>query len=160
MLWRKKQQEEKTPWYRRRDYKGNLTEDEKRELDALRWSAQQSGGKHPAAEYGDLPNEVQAYISKLEIELNDERGAVLMGRVLVASGIGAFIVASYFGWSAPNNHGSTLSLLGGLLLFVVAWFYYFWEEKKLRNDFWAGGASERIRSEWELEYVVSKKMKK
>ena len=160
MFWRKKQQEEQTPWYRRRRYTGNLTEDEKRELDALRWSAQQPGGKHPAAEYSDLPEEVQSYISKLEIELHDERGTVLMGRVLVASGIGAFIVASYFGRSVPSNHGSTLSLLGGLVFVVFAWFYYFWEEKKLRNEFWAGGASERIRSEWELEYVVSKKMKK
>jgi hypothetical protein len=51
------------PWYRRRDYKGNLTEDEKRELDHFRWLAQQPGGKHPADH--DLPEEVDLYISKL-----------------------------------------------------------------------------------------------
>jgi len=35
--------------------------------------------------------------------------------------------------------------------------FYFHEEKKLRNEFKAGGASERIRTEWELDYIVSKK---
>ena len=115
MFWRKKKNpEDQMPWYRRRGYKGDLTEDEKRELDSLRWLAQQPGGKHPAAEYSDLllPDEVRTYISKLEIELHDERGTLLMGRVLVATGLGAFLLASYFGWIGPMNHeSSTLSFL-------------------------------------------------
>ena len=160
MFWRNKRQEEQIPWYRQRGYKGNLTEDEKRELDSLRWLAQQPGGKHPAAEYSDLPEEVQSYISKLEIELHDERGTVLMGRVLVTSGIGVFILADYFGWIAPITRDSTLLFLIGLFLIVFPWFVYVHEEKKLRNEFRPGGASERIRAEWELDYVVSKKMKR
>ena len=71
---------------------------------SLRWLAQQPGGKHPAADYDDLPDEVRSYIIKLEIELHDERGTLLMGRVLVATGLGAFLLASYFGWiSTPIN---------------------------------------------------------
>src|SRR4051794_24465203 len=104
MFWRKKKQEDQIPWYRQPGYKGNLTEDEKRELDSLRWLAQQPGGKHPAAEYSDLPEEVQSYISKLEFELRDERGTVLIGQVLVACGIGVFIITSHFGWSVPIAH--------------------------------------------------------
>ena len=158
MFWRKKKQEDETPWYRRRGYKGNLTENEKRELDSLRWLSQQPEGKHPATEYSDLPEEVQSYISKLEVELHDERGAILIGRVLLAFGIGIFIVASHFGWSIRIARDSTISLLSGLFLIVVPWIFYFREEKKLRNEFRAGGASERIRTEWELDYVVSRKI--
>src|SRR3954451_19161342 len=72
MFRRKEEARQFIPWYRERSYKGNLTEEEKRELDSYRWMAQQPGGKHPAAEYGDLAAEVQSYISKLEIELYDK----------------------------------------------------------------------------------------
>jgi len=159
MLWRKTKMDDQIPWYRQRAYRGNLTEDEKRELDSFRWLAQQPGGKHPAAEYSDLPEEVQSYISKLEIELHDERGTLLMVRVLVASGIGILIIANYFGWRIPINNGSMWSLLGGLFLIVFGWVYYFRDEKRLRNQFRGGGATERIRTEWELEYIVSKTIK-
>ena len=43
-----------TPWYRRKEYKGNLTEEEKRHLDSFRLDE-----KHPAAAVEDLPEEVQ-----------------------------------------------------------------------------------------------------
>jgi exonuclease I len=36
MFRRKKKQPEHLPWYRARNYKGNLTEDEKRQLDFFR----------------------------------------------------------------------------------------------------------------------------
>jgi hypothetical protein len=55
------------PWYRARDYKGDVTEEEKRELDSFR-HRESEGGEHPSASYGDLPKEVQLYISKIEIE--------------------------------------------------------------------------------------------
>ena len=158
MFWRKKQ-EDQVPWYRQRGYKGNLTEEEKRELDSLRWLAQQPGGKHPAAEYSDLPEGVQSYISKLEIKLHDERGAVLMGRVLFACVMGVLLVAGYFGWKPVNHEGSNFALLFGVALIVLPWFLFFREEKKLRNEFRAGQCSERIRTEWELDYIVSKKTK-
>jgi hypothetical protein len=58
MLWRKK---ESLPWYRAPNYKGDLTEDEKRELDLFRYRAERHGIKHPAATYDDLPEEVGSY---------------------------------------------------------------------------------------------------
>jgi len=156
MFWRKKNREDQVPWYRRRDYKGNLREDEKRELDHFRWLAQQPGGKHPS-DY-DLPKEVTDYISKLEFELHDARGTLLMGQVLFASGLGVLILASFFGWNwFPVNHdGSALALLLGVLFIVVPWIFYFREQKKLGDrlfDFDGG------RTEWEQHYVVSKRRK-
>lgn len=157
MFWRKKSKEEFVPWYRKRGYKDNLTEEEKRELDSFRWLAQQPEGKHPSAEYSELPEEVQSYISKLQIELHDERGTLLMGRVLFSCIIGVYLVASYFGWRPYNNEGSLWSLCFGIFLIVIPWVYYFREERKLRNDLL--NSTEKIRAEWELDYIVSKKLK-
>jgi len=125
MFWRKKKDpEEQIPWYRQRGYKGNLAEDEKRELDSLRWLAQQPGGKHPAAEFSDLADEVRSYIIKLEFELRDERESRLMGRVALAFCFGVFLLASYFGWFVPTTHqDSTASLFVGLLFIVFPWFF-------------------------------------
>ena len=60
--------EEWVPWYRERNYKGTLTEVEKREFDAFR-----SNPKHPAASFDELPQEVQNYIDELEFELYDRK---------------------------------------------------------------------------------------
>jgi hypothetical protein len=157
MFWRKKKnQEDRMPWYRRRDYKGNLTEDEKRELDHFRWLAQQPGGKHPADH--DLPEEVNDYISKLKIELHDERGTLLMGRALFVSGFGVLMLASFFGWSPVkvNHEGSVLMFLLGVLFIVVPWFYYSREHKKLGDQLFD---YDGIRVEWELNYIASRRRK-
>ena len=53
---KRKRQVEHLPWYRARNYKGDLTETEKRQLDAFRKQP-----KHPAAEEDDLPEEVRNY---------------------------------------------------------------------------------------------------
>jgi hypothetical protein len=66
MFWRPKKQREVLPWYRARGYKGDLTEAEKREVDSFRVLP-----KHPAAQYEDLPDEVQQYIAEVEIERYD-----------------------------------------------------------------------------------------
>lgn len=66
----RKNKKEPLPWYRARNYKGNLTEAEKRELDLLR-HRESEGGEHPSANYGYLPEEVQSYLSKIEIERYD-----------------------------------------------------------------------------------------
>jgi hypothetical protein len=82
-----------------------------------------------------------------------------MGRVLFTSAIGLFLVASYFGWTAPiNHHNNSLSLLIGVALLVIPWFFYGREERKLR--FRVGGTTEGIRTEWELDHIVSKTKKR
>jgi hypothetical protein len=63
---RRKSSSERLPWYRAPDYSGNLTEAEKRELHAFRMQA-----RHPAYQYGDLPEHVESYIARLEIEAYD-----------------------------------------------------------------------------------------
>jgi hypothetical protein len=62
MFWRKRNKKEPLPWYRAPNYKGNLAEDEKRELDSFRHQAKGHGVMHPAATYSDLPEEVGSYI--------------------------------------------------------------------------------------------------
>ena len=57
---------ERPPWYRVPDYKGNLIEAEKRELDAFR-----ARPRHPAFEYSELSEQVEIYISGLETEAYD-----------------------------------------------------------------------------------------
>jgi hypothetical protein len=44
-MWKRKPKTEWVPWYRAHDYKGDMTETEKRELDAFRMEP-----KHPAAQ--------------------------------------------------------------------------------------------------------------
>src|SRR5262245_48784989 len=69
---KKKQPTEHLPWYRERNYTGNLTEVEKRQLDAFRMQE-----KHPAADYDDLPEEVKRYIGSLEMEVYDNKQGAL-----------------------------------------------------------------------------------
>ena len=46
MFWRKKKNpEDQMPWYRRRGYKGDLTEDEKRELELLAMAGSATWGQ-------------------------------------------------------------------------------------------------------------------
>jgi hypothetical protein len=59
-MWKRKRKVERLPWYRDRNYKGDMSEDQKRQLDAFRMQP-----KHPAAEEDDLPAEVQNYINSI-----------------------------------------------------------------------------------------------
>jgi hypothetical protein len=89
------------PWYRAHDYEGNLTEHEKRQLDALRVQP-----KHPAAEADDLPKEVQDYINRIECELNDEKQTVLFERTLLVSAIGGARSLTTEAFGALQRSGS------------------------------------------------------
>jgi hypothetical protein len=73
-----KHKSEWVPWYRARNYKGNLTEAEKRQFDAFRMQP-----RHPAATYDDLPEEVQNYIGRIEIELYDKKQEGAAGTAFV-----------------------------------------------------------------------------
>jgi hypothetical protein len=76
------------PWYRERKYKGNLTEAEKRQLDAFRTQP-----KHAAASSDDLPEEVQSYLSGIEMELYDKKQEGVAARAFLYSAIGAGLPA-------------------------------------------------------------------
>src|SRR5688572_29732695 len=123
MFGRKKKAQQSIPWYRKRGYKGNLTEEEKRELDSYRWLASQPGGKHPATEYSDLPEEVQSYISKLETDLYDKiQGEPVLAAFLLNAVFG-FYLLNYFGWITPKYASDWLAFLS-ILMLVVPWIYY------------------------------------
>jgi hypothetical protein len=85
-MWKRKQQEW-VPWYRARNYKGNLTEAEKRQLDAFRTQP-----KHPAATFDDLPEEAQGYLSGIRLELYDKKQDGAASRAFVMSAIGAGVL--------------------------------------------------------------------
>jgi hypothetical protein len=151
MFGQKKKGKEPLPWYRARNYKGNLTEAEKRELDSFRHRESQ-GGEHPSASYDDLPEEVQSYISKLEIERYDLIQETLVGRCFVLSGVGLFLLINHFGWSP--KYDSLEVFLVGVLLLSAPWVYYPLRWKKNADQFLG---YEGIRTEWELNYIVNKK---
>ena len=76
-MWKRKKE---WPWYRARNYRGNLTEAEKRQLDAFRMQQ-----KHPAANLDDLPDEVRRYLSNTEFKLYDKKQDEATGRAVLYS---------------------------------------------------------------------------
>jgi len=158
MFRRKEEARQFIPWYRERSYKGNLTEEEKRELDSYRWMAQQPGGKHPAAEYGDLAAEVQSYISKLEIELYDKVQGEPVFAALLLNAVFGFYLLNYLGWIAPKYDSDWLAVLSVLML-LIPWVYYAVRFRRNADKFWRKAGSEGIRFEWEVDHVTSKSMK-
>ena len=81
-MWKRKRKTKALPWYRARNYKGKMTEAQKRELDSFR--AQEP---HPAADYDSLPTEVQHYINRLEVEIYDNKQRQIAARALFVSGV-------------------------------------------------------------------------
>jgi hypothetical protein len=140
------------PWYRARNYDGDPTEAEKRQLDAFRMQP-----RHPAARWDDLPEEVRDYISGIELELYDHKQQEAAGRAFFSSGIGAVLLfLTYKGWlDVPT----IWTYLASVLLLVFPWFFYSHQWKKNAEEFLPSGApynatEERIRKEWELNYIV------
>jgi hypothetical protein len=142
------------PWYRARDYKGNLTEAEKRQLDAFR-----AQPKHPATRFEDLPEEVRNYVVRIELELHDIKTEVVFGRAVFVSLFGAAMLALHYTGcitASPWNYAADL------LLLVVPWFFCGYYSKKYDEEFLPSldegvpnPIDEGICKEWELEYIVA-----
>jgi len=140
------------PWYRARNYKGNLTEAEKRQLDAFRTQP-----KHPAATFDDLPEEVQSYLSGIQLELYEKKQEGVAGRAFLYSAIGAGLLFLNYKscFAAPDIWVN----LGAALLLVFSWFAYWRQWHKNAEDFHPKGVpwratEEGIRKEWELSYIA------
>jgi hypothetical protein len=148
-MWKRKA--EWVPWYRARNYKGNLTEAEKRQLDAFRIQA-----KHPAATFDDLTEEVQSYLSGIQLELYDKNQAGVAARAFLYSAIGAgMLFLNYKScFAAPTIWWN----LGAVLLLICPWFVYRYqwhknaEESTPKDAPWRA-TEEGIRKEWELSYI-------
>ncbi|NEJ83381.1 hypothetical protein GR268_43720 [Rhizobium leguminosarum] len=152
MFWKRKAKSEWLPWYRAPGYKGNLTEAQKRQLDSFR-----TQDRHPAASYSDLPDEVQSYISRLELENYDFKQGKAAGATLVGSAFGALMLgASYFGVNIPPAN-SIWSYVIAILFLIVPWFHYSWQWKRNADEFQPRGGprpvDEHIKQEWELAYL-------
>ncbi|MEY9198470.1 hypothetical protein ABIA16_003586 [Sinorhizobium fredii] len=156
MWWtRRKKETEMLPWYRQPTYKGKMTEVEKRRLDAYRMQP-----SHPAATIDELPEEVQSYINRLEIELYDKKQDMLAGRTIGVSSVGAaWLCINYFGLPAPT----IWTYAFGMALLAVPWLIYQFEWKKNADEFLPKKiepdalrpTDEGIRTEWELNYIVA-----
>ena len=148
---KRKRQVEHLPWYRARNYKGDLTETEKRQLDAFRKQP-----KHPAAEEDDLPEEVRNYIGKIELELYDRKQDAIASNAFFSSAIGAALLfLNYKGWLG----GPTIwAYVGAGLLLVLPWLYYWYQRGKNADEFLPDDlpdpTDEGIRREWEVQYIA------
>lgn len=139
------------PWYRQKGYKGDLTEDEKKYLDAFTLMPE-----HPAASEDDLPEEVSAYIAELQFLLHDAKRDTLYWGALASIGVGAyFVYEAAFGdaWT-----GSPLLYLIGFSLIFYTPFYLRKETRRLAKELLfkteTGGPETTsevgIRRHWEL----------
>lgn len=150
MFWRRARQREFLPWYRDPNYKGDLKEAEKRELDALRTQP-----KHPAARYEDLPDEVQAYIARLEVEAYDAKQDNASISSISCTLFGVALLCFHYLGTPPTFWTWTC----GLGLLIVPWFVYRHRWNKNAKEFFpdSGGtispADEAIRKEWEVRNV-------
>ena len=154
MFGRKKRPAECLPWYRARDYKGDLTENEKRQLNSFRMRRE-----HPAASYDTLPGEVKVYIGELTLEVYDRSQERLIMGCFVVSGVGAVFLARYaFGYAEGSLFEYSLSL--GMLIFP--WIYYRIKWRKNADEYLPPGeavfpVNEALRKNWELAYIVNKR---
>lgn len=140
------------PWYRKPSYRGNLTEEQKRHLDAIR-----DRQPHPAATYDQLPEEVQSYIGELEMEAYDAKQQALVGRTVVLSAVGAFLVDANFLHllNLTNAWAATLAVP----LLVLPWLFYVRQWRRNADEFLPGQdapspTDEGLRSAWELAYIA------
>lgn len=136
---------ERLPWYRAPDYSGNFTEAEKRALDAFRVQA-----RHPAYQYNALPSHVEAYIARLEVEMDELKQGRTTMRALAPTLFGAVILyVTHFG-VRPSD--SIWDYLIGLAFIIFPWIVYRSEWRKNADEFAPG--NENILKEWELDYIT------
>ena len=124
------------------------TEAEKRELDAFRMQA-----RHPAYQYPDLPEHVEAYIARLEIEAYDLKQERAAGRALTTTLVGAAILYVIHFGIGPSD--SIWGYLWGFALLIVPWVVCRMEWRKYADAF---SAHEGILMEWELDHVTKAKL--
>lgn len=146
-----RQPTEPLPWYRERTYKGNLTEAEKRQLDAFRMQ-----DKHPAADWNELPEEVQSYISRIEMDVYDRKQSTLAVTTIACSAAGLLLgYSAYMGYVDSSAWKYAIAAI----LTVAPWFFYRRQWNKNAEEFLPSDnpgrpTEEGIRQEWEMNYLA------
>jgi len=141
------------PWYRRKQYRGNLTEAEKRQLDDFRASEM-----HPATDPATLPEDVRSYINRIEFESYDRKGDLLLSGTLIYTAIGVGLcVLAYYG----HSYFGSLSYVLAVALVIASWVRQRVLWKGLSEEFLPSEDSgipnqtdEGIITEWEQSYIV------
>jgi len=145
-FWKRKKKigSEKLPWYRDPNYTGNLTEYQKRQLDAFRMQP-----KHPAASEEDLPEEVQNYITSRETELHDTK---MQGAFNTAATLIIFVgLLLYFTYDSSRSSWQFVFAVGALVWIWFEWHRKTKQEGEKYSDY--ERTDELIRQEWELKYL-------
>jgi hypothetical protein len=148
-MWKRKRKAEWLPLYRARNYTGDLTEAEKRRLDAFRMQP-----THPSPLWESLPEEVREYIIRIELALYDCNNERALGQAFVLTAIGVTLLfLNYIGCLGTN-----WSYAGAVLL-VLPWIVYRYKWRMIKEAFRPSGAphniiEERIREIWELNYII------
>jgi len=150
---KRRHKKEWLPWYRANDYKGNLSEAEKRQLDGFRTQP-----AHPAARLDQLPEEVQQYIGLIEIELYDHKQQDAAGFAIFYSlVVVVLLVLNYLG-CLP--HSTVWLYPAGALFLIATWVIYKRKWDRNAEEFLPSGddaprsrTNEAFRREWELNYI-------
>jgi hypothetical protein len=151
----RRHKQEWLPWYRARDYKGDLSEAEKRQLDGFRTQPVQ----HPAARLDQLPEEVQEFIGRIELELYDHKQQEAAGFAIVYSLI--VVVVLVLNYLGCFPHSTIWSYPAGALLLIATWVIYKRKWDRNAEEFLPSGddapsrTNEAFRQEWELNYIHS-----
>jgi hypothetical protein len=154
-----KTETEWVPWYRRKSYKGDLSEEEKRILDSFRLQE-----KHPATDYQDLPEDVKRYINRIEFELYRKKQEGAAGMALLLTAVAALLI--YFAYTGRGDY-PIYSYASGIVILILAWYGYRREWKKNADELFPKGKGAPltdtdvgIQEEWELVYIVNYKKQK
>ena len=142
------------PWYRRPDYDGKLTEEDKRFLDAFQ-------GNHPAARSEELPEEVQSYISRIELENFDFKKDTEFYRAIFFT-VSSLLI-TFLAYDKDSIVFSIFLIMGFSAITAAAWLSCRKRHKKIDDDFFpselgAPGRTDReLRFEWEMGRIVERK---
>jgi hypothetical protein len=140
------------PWYRRKDYKGDLTEEEKRLLDGFR-----PPNHHPAQSVSSLSESVTLYISSLELEVYDRERQSAFGKAF-----GGTLCLALLGFLAHRSG----DLNAYWIAFGTAFTVLLWVEMRLRTrkakealfppgEGAPSALEAAIQQNWDLDYIYN-----
>ncbi len=149
MAWFGKRNGDDVAWYRHRNYKGSLSEDQKMELDSIRWNSKI--GRHPAAKFEDLPEEVQDYIVYLEIELSDSKSFPSTITIIVGIALAIYCALSAIDFV---QYSDVFPSIIKLSLFSIALIGIgILDARKIRKRLVEKDTDAEFMENWEINYI-------
>ncbi len=149
MAWFGKRSGDDVAWYRHRNYKGSLSEDQKMELDSIRWTSK--SGRHPAAKFEDLPDEVQDYIVHLEIELSDSK--FIPSTMAIVVGISLTIYCALSALNIVQYSDVFPSIIKLSLMSIALIGVGFLDYRKVQKIWGNKDTDAEFMKNWEIDYI-------